>query len=315
MQLSVIGNSGERAAARNRHGVILAGGEGSRLRSLTRIIEGDERPKQFCHILNGQSLLEVTKLRTSLVIDPGNIHYSLTEKHAKYFRPILSDVPEAQLHVQPSNRGTAPALLYSLVRLAETSPDACVGFFPSDHYFTDDRQIMEEVERAFRIVESGAAEIVLLGMEPTTAETSYGWIEPADSLFGSVSASLTSVQRFWEKPDRATAGLLLDRGGLWNSFIMVGRVATFLAQFEKHLPDLYRAFSVLGGGTSKRVLGSVYNRAEDTNFSSEVLERSAGSLHVLRVGDVGWSDLGEPQRVLGTLTTLGVNADWMAYAA
>jgi mannose-1-phosphate guanylyltransferase len=41
--------------------VILAGGEGKRLRSLTRLISGDNRPKQFCPIFGGETLLGHTR--------------------------------------------------------------------------------------------------------------------------------------------------------------------------------------------------------------------------------------------------------------
>lgn len=37
---------------KKQYAVILAGGDGSRLKRLTRAIAGDERPKQFCPILN-----------------------------------------------------------------------------------------------------------------------------------------------------------------------------------------------------------------------------------------------------------------------
>src|SRR5882672_5256937 len=40
-----------RTANDNHWAVILAGGDGTRLRSLTRAIAGDDRPKQFCEIL------------------------------------------------------------------------------------------------------------------------------------------------------------------------------------------------------------------------------------------------------------------------
>ena len=41
----------------NRVAVILAGGDGSRLKPLTKLISGDERPKQFCPIVGNRSLL------------------------------------------------------------------------------------------------------------------------------------------------------------------------------------------------------------------------------------------------------------------
>jgi hypothetical protein len=33
--------------------VILAGGDGERLRSLTGLVSGDDRPKQFCSLMRG----------------------------------------------------------------------------------------------------------------------------------------------------------------------------------------------------------------------------------------------------------------------
>jgi len=43
----------------NDWAVILAGGDGTRLKSLTRHIAGDERPKQFCSVLGRATLLDV----------------------------------------------------------------------------------------------------------------------------------------------------------------------------------------------------------------------------------------------------------------
>lgn len=199
----------------NRHAVILAGGDGTRLRSLTRAIAGDERPKQFCPILGDETLLDKTRSRTAMRIAPENTHFSLTQKHEQYYERLLCNVSESQMIVQPENRGTAPAILYSLMRLAKTSPDARVAFFPSDHYFTDDTSFMNYVDSAFRTVEAEPGSIVLLGIEPEKAETSYGWIEPVQSLFGDLSKAVSRVSEVgwcdWGEPERVV-GTLTDLG-------------------------------------------------------------------------------------------------------
>jgi len=58
-------------------GVILAGGEGVRLRSLTRFVSGEDTPKQFCRLLGGQSLLAQTTQRISRTIDSQRTVYVL----------------------------------------------------------------------------------------------------------------------------------------------------------------------------------------------------------------------------------------------
>lgn len=299
----------------NRHAVILAGGDGTRLRSLTRAIAGDERPKQFCPILGNETLLDKTRNRTALKISPENTFFSLTQKHGRYYERPLWNVPESQMVVQPENRGTAPAILYSLMRLAKLSPEAIVAFFPSDHYFSNDKLFMNHVDSAYSTVEFSPQSIVLLGIEPEKAETSYGWIEPAKSLFGDVSKSVSRVSRFWEKPTSGVAEKLMKAGCLWNSFVMVGKAEAFLDMFRTHLPDMFRmfeaSFKLFGTNQESAVIRSIYSWIEETNFSSEVLEKSSGDLLVMRVGEVGWCDWGEPERVIDTLSNMGVHTAWM----
>lgn len=299
----------------DRHAVILAGGDGTRLRTLTRAIAGDERPKQFCPILGDETLLDKTRERSALKIAAENTHFSLTLKHTRYYERPLWNVPERQMTVQPENRGTAPAILYSLMRLAKQAPDATVAFFPSDHYFSDNEAFMGYVDTAFDAVEISPESVVLLGIEPEKAETSYGWIEPAASLFGREPKSVSRVARFWEKPTAGVAKRLMKTGCLWNSFVMVGRVETFLDMFRTSLPEMHRMFDaaskLFGTDQEAAVIRSIYSWLEDTNFSSEVLEKSADKLMVMRVGDVGWCDWGEPQRVVGTLSNLGLRPQWM----
>lgn len=302
-----------------RLAVILAGGDGSRLKSLTKMITGDERPKQFCPILKDRTLLDVTRDRVALSIARSNTYYSLTQKHEKYFSRPLWNASQEQMIVQPENKGTAPAILYSLMRLAAKSADATVAFFPSDHYFSDDEAFMGNVESAFSAAELNPNSIVLLGIEPEKAETSYGWIEPADSLFGEMARSVSRVKKFWEKPSTGVAKMLLESGCLWNSFVMVGKVTTFLDMFRRHLPEMFRMFEasakLFETAQEHSVIQSIYAWIEETNFSSEVLERSSHELLVMRVSNVGWSDWGEPQRVVGTLTNLGIQTEWMGAIA
>lgn len=243
-----------------------------------------------------------------------NTFFSLTAKHERYYQPALWDVPESRRVVQPENRGTAPAVLYSLMRITAEDPDAVVAFFPSDHFFTDDEAFMSRVDSAFRAAEIESSSVILLGLEADKPETSYGWIEPSASLFGSEPGGVSRVARFWEKPARRTAQTLMTQGALWNSFVMVGRANAFLDLFRTHLKETFRMFEVskriLLTSQEKPLLRAIYSWLQDANFSSDILEKATENLMVMRIAGVGWSDLGEPQRVLGALNHLGVETNW-----
>ena len=64
--------------------VILAGGEGIRLQSLTQYVAGDMRPKQFARLLGGRSLLRQTLDRTGLEHPLGPDRGGRHQRHARY---------------------------------------------------------------------------------------------------------------------------------------------------------------------------------------------------------------------------------------
>ncbi|MFI5323471.1 MAG: sugar phosphate nucleotidyltransferase [Thermodesulfobacteriota bacterium] len=298
----------------SRWGVILAGGDGTRLRSLTKFISGDERPKQFCLILDKESLLDKTVNRAEISIPRGNILISLTRTHERFYSDLYDSFDRSRLVIQPANLGTAPAILYSLVRIAKADPGALIAFFPSDHYVSDDKRFMEQVESAFEGIEREPDRIVLLGITPSSAETEYGWIEPVRGEEVKKSKTLYRIKRFWEKPEKSIALELMKTGCLWNSFVMAGKVSTFLDIISISLPGLYHDFmgacDMYGTPLESDAIEYIYEKLTPLNFSQRVLEVSTDKLLVLAVKDIEWSDLGDPGRVLTTLKNIGIRADW-----
>lgn len=110
-----------------------------------------------------------------------------------------------------------------------------VVILPADHYVSDDARCMAHVASGFAAVDRYPDLVILLGIEPDTAETEYGWIEPGDGLPGS---DLRCVRHFWEKPAPTMARRLLADGCLWNSFVMVAPVAASLGLIGRTLPAL-----------------------------------------------------------------------------
>lgn len=304
---------------RDRWAVILAGGDGTRLSALTRSISGDERPKQFCPIIGGRTLLDQTSRRVALSIPAVQTLTVLTQRHERFYKPLLEDVSKDRLLVQPENKGTAPAILFSLLRAAQLAPNATVALFPSDHFFADDQQFMSHVDSAFTATQTNPNVITLLGIKPESPEVEYGWIEPEISLFGQMPRAISRVRRFWEKPNLNVAQALMNQGCLWNSFVMVGRVNSFLRMTQRALPELYESFSAVaptfGTESEGRALNNLYSWISSSNFSQEVLSQRPDDLAVMHVSEVGWSDLGEPKRVFSTLQRIGMQTQWAAPVA
>lgn len=290
--------------------VILAGGDGIRMREITRRLAGCETPKQFCAVLGKETLLETTRKRLALRFGSNAIFYCLTQAHDRFYNPILDGVHSRNKIIQPTNKGTAPAILYALRRLSKLDPESSVAFFPSDHYIADDRLFMAHVDTALQAVSKKPESVILIGIEPNSPKSSYGWIEPCGNLADFSVAQIQKVKHFWEKPTTRQAVELMAKGCLWNSFVMVGKVASFLELFRKHLPTLHRIFSAgsmtFGTSAEKITVGTIYRMIDSSNFSFDVLENCAEELYVMRCGGFAWSDLGEPDEVLLKMTQLGV---------
>jgi mannose-1-phosphate guanylyltransferase len=297
--------------------LLLAGGDGRRLRPLTRQIAGDPRPKQFCPIFDGETLLDRTRRRADLLTRLDHQVVVVSRPHEPYYSSIARELAPDRLVVQPSNAGTAPGILYPLLRIQQLAGDVPVAIFPSDHYVSDDSIFIAAVAQAVAVVRQCPDLVVLMGVEAAGPETEYGWIEPEAAPLAATAEPAFPIRRFHEKPSARLAQRLFQHGALWNSFVMVGWVEAFLALTKRSAPELSSAFEPLGAAIGSpqedRVAADVYARlaAAPVGFSERVLAPTTKGLATLRIKGVEWSDWGHPQRVIATMRRTGWRPTWL----
>ncbi len=295
--------------------IVLAGGEGTRLRPLVERIHRDSRPKQFAVLMGERSLLEITLDRVARLIPPERTVVVTTRAHAPYFAPDLSERRGIRVLIQPRDRGTAAGMLLPAHWIAWQDRGAIVSVFPSDHFVSDDAGFAGHVAALRPVVERHPARIVLVGATPDSPETGYGWIEPGMELEKGASGEIRSVHRFVEKPTSAEARAFFRRGGLWNTFVMAARVSTLVDAGRRALPELHerlrRIRPFAGTRSEEQALDRAYLLAPTANFSQAILSTDPDRLAVSRLPAMGWSDWGTPERVIATLRREGIEPRWL----
>ena len=198
----------------NFYPVILAGGRGTRFWPLSR----KKRAKQLLALDGKQTMIQQTVARL-MPITRGKQFWVVTNDDLwpEIVRQ-LPKVPKDHIIAEPVGRNTAPAIGLAAFILQRTKPDAVLGPFPSDHVIGNSERFREVLSDAVEIAASGE-NIVVLGVQPTRAETGYGYIE-----VGSLgSGEALRVRCFTEKPNAETAVEFLKGGKLlleqWNVFV------------------------------------------------------------------------------------------------
>jgi mannose-1-phosphate guanylyltransferase len=296
--------------------IVLAGGEGVRLRPLVRQVCGDERPKQYVPLLESRSLLQQTIDRLPPLIPEERTVLVTMRSHMAYLTRTLRDVRHVQVLAQPQDRGTAAAILLGAHWVLARDPGATVIVLPSDHLIVEEALFMQHVAAVARFVEQHPEWMVLLGAQPTEPEAEYGWIEPGPRAGWTTDGPLYRVLRFWEKPSPEVASTLFVKGCLWNTFVLLAGARALVAAGQECVPELHDRLARLAGfvGTEHEswAISQAYVLAPRANFSRCVLERCPDALVVSKLPAVTWCDLGSPDRVIRTLRGLGISPPWLA---
>ncbi len=277
-------------------GLILAGGDGTRLRDVTTTGDGVIIPKQYCSLTGVSCLLQDAIKRAQSVVMPTRVATVVAEQHRRWWSSAVAHCNESHVFVQPQNRGTAYGILFALLKLERLSPNATVTLLPADHYFRDEGALTRALRVAVNLARLTPEDIYLLGTDPEGPDPELGYILPTDKKRG-VPASIAG---FKEKPSAAYARELLSLGALWNLFILVSSVSAILSLFDKVCASAVRrmrdALEREASG-DREAVREHYRSLAPLDFSRDILEVQATQLQTIRVPRCGWTDLGTPKQL------------------
>ena len=281
--------------------LVLAAGDGMRLASLTTNQDGRAVPKQFCSLNGGESLLQASLRRARQIVPRRRICAIVARSHECYWRATLRSLAQANVIVQPRNRGTANGLLLGVLRILERDPQARIILLPAGHHVLDERSLIRAIRAAEALVRRDTQgtlkrRLLLVGISPEAPDPGLGYIVQGASL----GTGIRCVSQFIEKPPAAVARTLIVHGALWSSLILSAHGTAVVASIRECYPDIVDNMINalrLDATHGTCALEDLYEHLPEVDFSRSIAQGTDSALCVYTAPRCGWTDLGTPQRV------------------
>ena len=279
---------------RPMHGVILAGGSGTRFWPTSR----EQSPKQLQKIVGTGTMLQNTVQRLLPLIPVENLFLATNHQQAlETLRQLDSYgfIPD-HLIAEPCNRNTALAIGLIAKLIINKDSNAILAIFPADHVVANSENFIKTLKRAEALAQKDY--LVTLGIPPTRPETGFGYLKQGAEIENGVY----QVEQFVEKPDRPKAEQYLEHGKyFWNCGVFIWKASTILEELQKYAENIYSQIGAIADCIQNTKGKSAYLELSETGrglFSSlpslsidyAVMEKS--SKVALIPADIGWNDVG-----------------------
>ncbi len=290
-----------------RCGIILAGGDGLRLKPFIRTLWGVDIPKQYTSFTGSRSLLEHTIDRAENLVSPECL-FTVIARHHLQHSEVCRQIrfrPSGRVIFQPMNRETGPGIMLALAHLVSHYPNSTVALYPADHFILQEDLFVEYMRQAFEAVEAFPSKIVFLGADASEAKAEYGYILPEDPEPYS-GFPMKRVKAFVERPTHQIARQVIGLGAMWNTMAMCFKPEVLMQLIALAVPDLHRWYQRISKilKTSRESLGleKIYRDMTSMEFSGDLLGRleihSRNQLFALPMKGIIWSDWDSADRIL-----------------
>ena len=254
------------------HIILLSGGSGKRLWPLSN----DIRSKQFIKIFkteNGLESMVQRVYRQIMTVDPSaTITIATSKSQVSAIHNQLGE--DVGISVEPCRRDTFPAIALATAYLHDVcgiGEDEAVVVCPVDPYVNND--YFYALKDLWNLAQTGTANLVLMGINPTYPSEKYGYIMPTSKEV------VSSVFSFKEKPKTKDAEKFIEAGGLWNGGVFAYKISYVLKKAQELL-----------GITQYSDLYNRYESLDKISFDYAVVEKEK-EIAVLRFAGQ-WKDLG-----------------------
>ena len=281
----------------DRFVVIMAGGRGERFWPVSR----EKTPKQLIRLLGERSFLQQAVDRVKTLVPIENILIITNAVQTVEVRRQLPELPKNNVVGEPVGRDTCAAVALGAALVGARSSKAVMAVLPADHVIPNKAKFCQVLKDAFEVATHQPV-IVTIGVQPTSPETGYGYIQTANVLpttkgRKALKTVFFRAERFVEKPDLATAeGYLASGNYRWNAGMFVWSFATVSEALAEHQPELGAACQRWATAARKSsnkltlILQKEYPGIRKISVDFALMEKAKNV--VVADGSFDWDDLG-----------------------